>query len=635
MATATVPAAVPDPNDPPNTSTGNGPSGLLASMLAPVEPARPATFDIPAPAASDGTAEEAVAAASSAAYHGTEEAAGPGHKSSTTIDKKSIWRAWLLAGAARWGKGGGAHNKRLDMLKAKAAAHQVKENRQVSVNRSSGLLPGKGNAGSNGSGKSGGGKGNSGGGGSGSSGASGKGPAKGPVKSQGNSNGHAHKGPAGRSGGGAGSGSGTGGRGAGGSAGGDGDSSSSGRGGAAPKCPKTDGSSGRDPKPSKADLTKGKDHHHGGGASGSKNGTTGPTGSSGKNGTSTNGGSAKGPSPAAASKDGKSPKATSGKGSADTKGGKASKTDLTKRPGEKPGKPDPAEAPTGKNPEPDSPATKTDKTPKDSKDSKAKDDKTAQPKSKAETRKQADGKKTVGKPFTTRESRATGYRDGIRAATCVAHAKAYCDGVKDGWNDVTEAADRQKAQLDKAHEKRKKAREAARDKEQDVSGAGTSADHHKPQPIEVKGVDADTVWLGEGADRNSLSRGEVRSLKHFERRLEAKATSMKKVAEGTKLLKAHAEAQSQKATALMEATKSVKGGEKLIASLVKTADAAKVQADLAEEIHKRAVRAADGCAAVLANAQTRYGAMYKAVVDSDEEVPGEMDFYKDGATTHG
>ncbi|MFE1767205.1 hypothetical protein ACFW81_23680 [Streptomyces angustmyceticus] len=639
MATATAPAAVPDPNDPPNTNTSNGPSGLLASMLAPVEPARPATFNIPAPTAGEGAGDEAVAGASSATYHGSEETTGTSRNNSASIDKKSIWRAWLLAGATRWGKGGGAHNKRLDMLKAKAAAHQVKEARQVSVNRSGGLLPGKGSAGSGAAGNSGGSKGNSGGGKSASD-ASGKGPAKGPGNERRHSNGDAHKGSSGRSGGSSGGGAGGAGRGpgGGGSAGSSGGGKGThGRGGVTPKSPKVeDASRNHGPKPSKTDLTKGKDRSRDGDAGGSKNGAPGPAGGTGKSGS--NGGSAGG------NRGTKNPGPGTGDGSgsgADT--GKKNKVNLTKdRPAKgdkhsgkdgasgkgpttKPGKHGPVEAPSGKNTGPGAPATAGGKDPKDnqSKGKNGKDPK-AQP-----------GSPASGKPFSLKESRETGYRDGTRAAKAVAHAKAYRDGVKDGYHDVTEAADRQKAQLDKAHQERKKAQQTARDKETDVSAAGSSADHHKPQPIEVKGIDAHNLRLGGGADKDSLTRGEVRSLKTFERRLQAKASAMKKIAETTKSLKAHAEAQASKATALMESARAVKGGTKLIAALVKTSDAAKAQAGQAEQIHKRAVRAADRCTAILANAQTRYGGMYKAVVDSDETSPAEMAFYQEGAASHG
>ncbi|MFJ5294567.1 hypothetical protein [Streptomyces sp. NPDC088348] len=228
-----------------------------------------------------------------------------------------------------------------------------------------------------------------------------------------------------------------------------------------------------------------------------------------------------------------------------------------------------------------------------------------------------------GKPFSTRESRETGYRDGTRAAKAVAHAKAYRDGVKDGYTDTTEAADREKARLDKAHKERK----ALKDKEQPVSGS--SADFHKPEPIQVTGVTDTHVLLGDGASKGSLTRGEVRSLKGFERRLTERSASMTKAAEDTKGLKAHADDQAAKITKLLEQAKSVKGGEKLTGKLTKLEESAKTQAGKAEEIHKRAIRAADACRTVLANAETRYGGMYKAVVDSDETAPAELSFYQD------
>ncbi|WP_331756593.1 hypothetical protein [Streptomyces decoyicus] len=618
MATATVPAAVPDPNEPTSTNPGSPSSGLFSTMLAPVEPARPATFNIPAPATPEGATDAPATGASSASYHQTGEGDSTTGKSGSTIDKRSVWRAWLLAGATRWAKGGGAANKRLDVAKTRAQ-RDAKEDRKVTVNRSEGTA-GKAGSGTGSGGNSGAAKGNSGSGSKGPTKAPEK-PVKNPPKEQPksprNSNGNAHQGPAGRSGG---SGSPAGGGAGRGSTGGGSNS------GTTPKNGKTD--AGRDHKP-KADLTKGSDKGRGTNASG-KSGT-GPAGSAGKPGASGGGsGSAKGTdAKGGAGKNTKSPepKTGTGTGKDNAKGSKQDgkqgngKVDLTK------GKA-PQNSKSGRGTEEADGKGGGKKAP-DGTAEKGKSSKADEPK--RETAKT--GEKN-GKPFSTKESRLTGYRDGTRAAKAVAHAKAYGDGVKDGYRDVTEAAERQKTELDKAHEERKKAQEAARDKETDVSGAGSSADHHKPVPIEVKGVDANTVWLGEGADRNSISRSEVRSLKTYERRLEAKETSMKKVAEGTKLLKAHAEAQAQKVTALMEATKTVKGGEKLIASLVKTADDAKIQAGEAEEIHKRAVRAADGCAAVLANAKTRYGGMHKAVIDSDEDVPGEMSFYRDGAETN-
>ncbi|MGY5127293.1 hypothetical protein [Streptomyces nigrescens] len=651
MATATVPAAVPDPNDPSNASTGNAPSGLFTSMLAAVDPARPATFDIPAPATAQGDTETPITGTSSASFHASDDTTDTTQKSGgTTAEKKGIVRAWLLAGAARWAKGGGAQNKRLELAKAKAT-RMAKEDRKVSVNRSEGALPGKGSVGS------GAGKGGNSGSGKGNSGGSGKGPSKGPVNGQRNSNGNAHQGPSGRSGGSAGRGSGSG---AGGSGGGgrspgggsSGKSGSNGGSGASPKNPKTDNSSGRGPKESKVDLSKGRDSR--GGSGGGKSGSTGPAGSTGKN-TGANGGSSKGTkgtkgSGAGSSDSGKSGTGSTSKDGSSSKAGKQSDGSSSKGSS---GKDSGAKGGTGTSgatgkggtsgsgPSTDSKPTKltkTDEPTKTDKDSKsAKADKGPEnDKDAAGTKADKQGKTPTGqqdgKPFSTKESRLTGYRDGTRAAKVVAHAKAYRDGAKDGWTDTTEAAERQKDELDKAHEERKQQRE-----DKPVTTPATSADYHQPQaqPIEVKSINATHLQLGEGAQRSEVSRGEVRSLKNFERLLERRLTHLRQSEERTKLMKAHAEAQAQKATALMEATKSVKGGEKLIASLVKTADDAKAQAGLAEEIHKRAVRAADGCAAVLANAKTRYGGMYKAVVDSDEEVPGEMGFYGEGATTHG
>ncbi|QGZ53350.1 hypothetical protein GPZ77_34535 (plasmid) [Streptomyces sp. QHH-9511] len=238
-----------------------------------------------------------------------------------------------------------------------------------------------------------------------------------------------------------------------------------------------------------------------------------------------------------------------------------------------------------------------------------------------------DGTAPAGKPLGTRTSRETGYRDGTRAARAAAHVQAYRDGVKDGWADTQEAAQREKTALDTAHAARKQ----QRDKEPAVPP--TPAAPPKPTrapatPITVTGIDATSVHLGDGATRTSLTRGEVRTLKGFERRLEDKQRTMQTIAEQTKGLEAHAARQAEKVTQLLEAAKGVKGGEKLVATLVKLEEAAKTQTAQATEITKRAVRAADATAAVHTNARTRYGAIYQAVVDSDETKPAELHFYK-------
>ncbi|WP_331764854.1 hypothetical protein [Streptomyces sp. NBC_01238] len=602
MASDAVSAAVPGPADQPESSTSGRPaSGLIASMLAPVAPARP-TFDLAAQGETEGSADAPATGVSSAAYHGSDEGTQQGGATAGASQKKGIWRAWLLAGATRWAKGGGTQNKRLEMKKAKAQSQQVKEARQVSINRSSAPLLG-GSSGNGAGGKSLNSKGNSGG--------AGKGPK--------NSSGSTRQGPAGSSGGSAGGSAGSGPRGRGGRGpGGSGAAGgpTSGRGGSgSPKGSTTDG--GRAPKPTKGDQTKGGTSSgpkgdSASGSAGGKSGAPGPAGSAGKSGgagSSGSSGSSKGSGP------GSSVTGTN------SKGGKT-----TPAPKDTPSSKDTKQAPAqgdktakGKDTKP-APTSATDPAKTDNKA------KVNLRKGKPETPAAASQKTTQanGKTFSTRESRETGYRDGTRAAKVAAHTKAYRDGVKDGWADVTQAADREKARLDKAHEARKQ----DRDKEQPVTGTQSSADYHQPQPIGVKEVTASHVVLGDGAAKDSMSRAEVRSLKGFERRLTAKSDAMTKVAETTKGLQAHAEEQAKKATKLLEDAKAVKGGEKLTGALTRLEEAAKIQADKAKEIHKRAVRAAEACAVVLANAETRYGGMYKAVVDSDETAPAELHFYK-------
>lgn len=604
MATDLAPAAVPGPSDPPGTTPAPAPAGgLLASMLAPVDPARP-TFDLTPTA---GQADTAVTGGSSAAYHGNEaqDTAQQGSGGANGRKQQGVVRAWLLAGAARWAKGGGAQNKRLDLSKAKAQANQVKENRQVKVNRSDSPLPGKASNGSGGNGSGGksaaarnspagkaaGGAKNS---PNGAANGGAKGDPKGPLKSPGRTN----QTPAGRSAGGPPAGN----------ARTQGPDRSPRRG--------TDSPGGKTnapaPKPSKVDLKKTPP-----GGSGKSTGQ-GPAGGSGK--ASAGGSDRKGLLPG--SRTGGKDSKTGAKETADTKAGRktagpdgAKTAPGTKTPG---GSKGPALT-KGKADTVKPGATKPGTTTGDKAD-----DSTKNPKpSPAETPKTRT-EQVNGKPFSTRESRETGYRDGTRAAKAAAHVQAYKDGAKDGWTDTQQAAAREKDRLTKAHQARKN----AQDEEQQVTGTTTSADPHKPEPITVKDVTASGVELGHGAARDSLSRGEVRTLKAFERRLGEQVTRLTQAAEDTKILKAHAEEQADKATKLAEEAKSVKGGDKLAGSLARCEEAAKAQAAKAQEIHTRAVRAAEACRVVLTNVEARYGGIYKAVVDSDETAPAELAFYQ-------
>lgn len=649
MAADAIPAAVPGPNDPPSTGTPTGPvSGLLASMLAPVDPARPAFTLTPqtlTDAPVQGGDDVPVTGGSSASYHG-DDGTGSDADGKTTTTKSSqqqgIWRAWLLAGADRWKRGGEARNKRLDVQKARAMSLQVKEARTVSVNRTGSLLGNGSKA--------------SGAGGKGldsksSSGGSGKSPSKGTQKTNGGSG----KGSSGRSGGSSGSGSGGGaGRGSGGGSGKGGTSGGTGGGkgaGPSPKGSKGDGDSGsKSPKVSLLKNRKSRDNSGAGKGSGQ-----GPAGGSGKHGASGTGGTSGG-SPSVEHKTARETPPDRLFGNKTSRTDKAAADSTKEKAGPRGG------TPAGKNNTPASKTAPVTGTPgKDTKDPKSKKDKDGKwslikdpketpgtgpdstgAKPKADPAKgKPDGKKQPGqataggKPFTTRPSRETGYRDGTRVAKTVAHVKAYRDGVQDGYADTAQAADREKARLDKAHQQRKHSLEKKREKDVPVTGQASSADHHptpqtanEAQPIAVHGIRGEDIFLGAGAERPSITRGEVRSLKHYERRMDAKADAMTKISDITKSFKARADEQAKKATQLLEAARSVKGGEKLIAALTKAQEAAQVQSGRAEEVARRAARGHEGVRAVLSNVETRYGPMYQAVIDSDETLPAELAFHR-------
>lgn len=578
---ADSPAAVPGPAE-PSATTPNGTArtagslSAIASMLAPVDPARP-TFDLTptngsttTPDSQSGPGMTPVTGASSAAFHTdtTTQQTTPG--STGQAQPKGVIRAWLLAGAARWAKGGGTANKRLDLAKARATANQVKETRQVSVNRSDGI-PGKPSAGSAG-GKQ----------------APGKSPSNGAVKNT-PVNKPAPQSSSGRPGP-------TGG--------------TAGQGGAkgSGKTPTgtgtgTAGGSGTVKKPTAPAP---------GGAQGpGKPGAKGPSGNPG----SAGGGKPAGPGPVPTTKKPDTNKpAETGKPNGPTQTGTSPK----------PGTPNAAkgtEKPQGTTPSAkNNPASKD--TPKPAPGNAP--TQTGKPQTARDTN-------TRGKAIDTRESREAGYRDGTRAALGAAHVRAWRDGVKDGWTDTTEAAARDKARLDKAHQDRKTTRQP--DKEQPVPPpTSTTSD---VQPIEVRDVTATHVLLGDGAARDTMSRGEVRSLKNFERRLQEKADRMAYIAEHTKALVQHAEDQAAKATLYLEQAKAVHAkhagtaqGRQDVAALAKLAEAAKVQVSKAEDIRRTAVRAAESCRVVLTNAQTRYGGIYQAVVDSPLTTPNELDFYR-------
>ena len=589
MAADTAPAAVPgQPNPPGPAATGEQPGrGFLASVVAAVEPARP-TFDLnPTPGNSqpatdpDGVLDRSTPGLSSASFPRaatdparTTDAAGARHK-------KSVWKELWLAAATRWAKGGGTANKRLDLKKAKAQAHQVKENRTTTVMKSGGL-PVRNSGGS--------GAGTDKGTGKAASNSPGKGPSNGKQPSNSKSNG-AGSNSGGRPGsGGAGAGRGSGG-GHGGTGTGPGAGSGSGTGAGGRKPDRTGAAGSRTPAGKQTtgpngSSGKGKDSASKAGK-GDSSGSSGKTGGAGKQG--------------ASGKDGAPGKAGAGTGpgtgakKGDAKG-PAGATDLTK--GQKPD----ANGPDGKS------ASKNTST--------------------------KDGRQQPGaQPTPLQKSRETGHGDGSAARRIADHVKAYVDGARDGWDDEKTKNAREHDRLDKAHDKHKpnqtQTTKPAAAGVVIVTDEGDDGVTTDVKPLLVKEIDANTLTLGTDGARSTVSRRELRNFKQYERKLEAKETVLQKVADACKALEKEAEEEAKECQQLAEQAKSVEGGQKMIATLNKLAESAKNQATEAAELAKTAQRAAEMCKVVLTNIQTRYQPLYKAVVDSDETKPAELRFYTD------
>ncbi|MGW1814125.1 hypothetical protein ACWCQM_11265 [Streptomyces sp. NPDC002125] len=537
MATDTVPAAAPGPPEPAaGTTANNEPAkGFLAAMLAPVEPARP-TFDL-SPTTNSNTTDgpdealdRSAPGLSSASFRDAENSAAKDATGAKQKAQGSVWKAWWLAGATRWAKGGGTANKRVDMQKAKAQAHQVKESRTTSITNSGGL------AGRNSIGAGGAPKGNSGKAGGDSRG-----------KSSSNSSGNGSSG-AGRGGSG-------GGRGTSGSSGGTGSGSGPGR-----------------------DKETG---NHGAG-SGSYGSASNGKGSAGASGASNTGTSGKGTGDKAKS-DGKD---TSPKRSGSTGAGPNGKSGSAGKDG-KPGKPGASGGGNGSGKQPDT------RTPLE-------------------------------------KSREIGHKDGGAVRNVIDHVKAYKDGTVDGYRDKAGENAKEHDRLDKAHTTHKKKTEKAdpakggKPAEQEDDGVSTDV-----KPLTIKTIDANTLTLGTDGAKATVSRKELRNFKQYERKLEAKETVLQNIATACKQLEKQAEDEAKDCQDLAEQAKSVKGGEKLLATLSRLAETAKSQAVEAAELAQRSRRAAEMCKVVLTNIQTRYAPLYKAVVDSDETKPAELRFYND------
>ncbi|WP_331756013.1 hypothetical protein OH791_38470 (plasmid) [Streptomyces anulatus] len=622
MATDTAPPVPAGPPDPPAPAAAGsvpapaGDTGIMAALMAAVEPARPVTEpragarpegDDPAAKADPDGAVDRSSPGYTSAVRAPEDLVGADSDAAGARHKEGVIKTLLRAGATRWAKGGGAANKRLDVAKAQAAAHQVKETRTTTVMKSSGI-PTRSSSGGTG------------GGGQGSSGKNTGGSGR-------NSGGNGSVG-AGR--GGSGAGSGSGGRGSSGSNGGNGSggrgSSGSNSGGESGKSRGSGGNSGGNsggasPKNSgaqKPDESAGKGK--GGGSAGNsgasgKDGGNGKTGASGNGGGSGSGGSSGGRSPDSKTKDGK---------------GQSPKADLEKRGGSSPGS---GSAGSGGKSGSSGGTGKSGTSGKDGKSGPAGGG-------------SAGGSPTGSDRTPLQRSRETGHGDGSAVRNVVDHVQAYAKGAKDGYQDKRKENGKEHARLDKAHDQhRAKQQDPKKDDPQqqgtkvagpdgqtlviappDEKDDGMSTD---VKPLLVKEIDPNTLTLGTEGAAGSVSRKELRNFKQYERKLEAKENHLVKVADACKSLEAAAEDESRDCQQLSVQAKAVKGGEKLAAKLSRLADSAKAQATEAAELRKRAQRAAEMCRVVLTNIGTRYAPLYKAVVDSDETKPAELRFYND------
>ncbi|MFF1560998.1 hypothetical protein [Streptomyces sp. NPDC058279] len=597
MATDTappVPAGPPDPSAAPAAGTAPAPAadtGIMAALMAAVEPARPVTAtgagarpdgdDPAAKADPDGVVDRSSPGVTSESFKAPEDLTGAGSDAAGTRHKEGVFKTLIRAGATRWAKGGGTANKRLDLEKARASAHQVKEARTTTVMKSPGLPTRNGSGGAGGGGR------NSGGSSGGNSGrnSSGNGSTGTGRGGSGGAIGGGGRGSSGSNGsGGSGSGRGTSGNGGGGSSK---DTS--------PKGPKDSGG-------------KGKDGSSGNAGSGGKAGKDGKAGVSGNGGGSTSGGSSGGNS--GSSKD----KADKGKGE---------KVDLKKGGG--------GQGSGGSSGSSGGSGSRGSSGSGGGSGSSGSSGKNG-----------AAGHSSNGTDNRTplQRSREVGHGDGSAVRNVVDHVKAYAQGAKDGYRDKKEENGKEHARLDKAHTDHKAKQQDPKQgttvtgrsghtiviAPPDEGDDGVSTD---VKPLLVKEIDANTLTLGTDGARGSISRKELRNFKQYERKLEAKENHLIKVADACKSLEAAAEDEAKDCQELADQAKAVAGGEKLAAKLTKLADAAKAQATEAAELHKRAKRAAEMCKVVLTNIGTRYAPLYKAVVDSDETKPAELRFYND------
>lgn len=587
MAPDMASPAAEGPPEPPAAPPAVAPSepvkdtGIMAALMAAVEPARPVAAtgagarpagDDPAEKVdTDGVVDRSSPGVTSAAFKAPEDLTGAGSDAAGARHKEGVFKTLIRAGATRWAKGGGAANKRLDLKKARAGAHQVKETRTTTVSKSPGIPSRNGSGGAGGGNRTSGGNSgnprrNSTGTGSAGTGRGGSGGATGGGRGSSGSD---------RRGGGRG----TSGNGAGGSSK---DISSKGPKGAGSK--EKDGPSGSG----------------GAGGKAAKDGKGGPTGSGGG---STSGGSA-------GANSGK-PKDTAGRGN-------GAKADLKKGDGgQGTGGSSGSGGGSGKSGKKRTGGAAA----AGSQGTGATENRTALQRSRETGH--GDGsavRNTVDHVKAYAQGARDGYQD-TKEANGKEHAR------------LDQAHAKHKTQQPKKDDTKHQGTTVTGPSGQtlvidppDEGDDGVSTD---VKPLRVSEIDANTLTLGTQSTRGSISRKELRNFKQYERKLTAKENHLIKVADACKSLEAAAEDEAKDCQELADQAKAVEGGEKLAAKLTKLADQAKNQVTEAAELRQRAQRAAEMCKVVLTNIGTRYAPLYKAVVDSDETKLAELRFYND------
>ncbi|MEV5703467.1 hypothetical protein AB0L55_39070 [Streptomyces anthocyanicus] len=686
MASDTAPASpTPAGTGPDTTPETGGPFGWLASAIAPVEPARD-DFNLPPNTADNGLTPalhgpaDGETGASSADYRTDLDTTTSTTKDDRSSTQQGVVRAWLLAGAERWRKGADARNKALDVRKAQAQAHKT----TTSVNRTEKTTGTSASGGLGGGGKGLGGKSNSGSSGSGSGG--GRGP-KGHTSNRSNGagsggrSGPGGKGSSGGSGGGAGTGGGSGTR----NPSGKGDTGTSS--GALRNQDKPRHSSGKDAPTSggrqRSNNTSSKGGNDSTPSSHSSNNGAGGRGDRKKNQqpeTTTTCGNGTGldkqPKPKKPTDTPSTQPTTSTKPVAGQQDPKA-KNEPAK------GKQDNTPAADTEKPGPKKPGTsKTDTTDKPGAGSG-----TGKPINLQSSRETG---YRDGTRIATVQAHAAAYRDGVKDGYRDRKEdagkeknrldKAHTDfknrpdpGPAKTPGNVppkpafppkpTQPPTTPAPKTDQAKQPTPTGPTTPADlkkKSTTVTGPDTSATNtakDKPStaatpkpttapqeqpvttspqtspaqatPIKVDAIDSTGLHLGDGAARAYITRGEVRTLKQFNRELWFKAATLHRIAEHTKVVAAEEHQEAATITTLLERAKAVRGGEKVAATLIRLQEKSAAQAQEATTLKQQAARSTDRTSALLANVDTRYGGLYKAVVDSPETVPAERDFYND------